>query len=67
MTTSNQKQEILQSLRSLDAVQSEKVLSYIKGLLNGQQNEIPYELQKQKAMREISQALGQLRSFNASF
>jgi hypothetical protein len=60
MTTTNQKQEILQSLSSLDSVQSEKVLNYIKGL-KGNQNEVQYQRLKQEAMKEISQALGQGR------
>jgi CO dehydrogenase/acetyl-CoA synthase beta subunit len=61
MTTTNQKQEILQSLSSLDSVQSEKVLNYIKGLMKGNQNEVQYQRLKQEAMKEISQALGQGR------
>lgn len=67
MTTTNQKQEILQSLSNLDATQSEKVLDYIRGLLNSPSSEVQYQLLKRRAMREIGQALGQVRSLNASF
>lgn len=67
MTTTNQKQEILQSLSNLDAAQSEKVLTYIRGLLSGHRNEVHYQMLKRQAMKEIGQALGQMRGFNSSF
>lgn len=60
MTTINQKQEIVQSLNSLDAVQSEKVLDYIKALLHSQAGEDNQQSLK-KAMKEINKALGQAR------
>lgn len=59
MTTINQKQEILQSLSSLDAVQSEKVLDFIKGLLPGYENDLRHQHLKSRAMKEINQALRQ--------
>ena len=58
MTTPNQKQEIVQSLSNLDAVQSEKVLNYIKALLHGP---AAAEQQKEKAMREINSAITMAR------
>lgn len=58
MTTTNRKQEIIQSLHNLDAVQSEKVLAYIKGLLKNE-SDAAYHYTKRRAMREISQALRQ--------
>lgn len=61
MTTTRQKQEILQSLNSLDPAQSDKVLNYIKGLIHGDQKEDHYRALKRQAMKEISLALGQLR------
>ncbi|MEX2230621.1 MAG: hypothetical protein WD824_00565 [Cyclobacteriaceae bacterium] len=68
MTTTLQKQEILQSLNSLDPAQSEKVLNYIRGLLSVQQKEFYHQnLKRHQAMREISQALGQARKFHPSF
>lgn len=66
MTRTNQQQEILQSLTNLDAVQSEKVLAYIKHLL-GNRNEMEYQTLKQEAIKEIGRALGQTRGLNSSF
>jgi hypothetical protein len=69
MTSTNHKQEILQSLNSLDPAQSEKVLNYIKGLLYVQQrSEFHHQnVRRHQAMKEISNALGQVRKFNPSF
>jgi hypothetical protein len=67
MTTTKQKQEILQSLNSLDPAQSDKVLNYMKGLIQGNQKEDDYKALKRQAMKEISQALGQLPKLNSSF
>ncbi len=67
MRTISQKQEILQALSSMDSAQAEKVLNYIKGLLNGQPSGIHYQMLKRQAMKEIRQALGQTRKFNSSF
>ena len=67
MTTTLQKQEILQSLNSLDTAQSEKVLNYIKGLLYVQRKEFYHQnLKRHKAMKEITQALGQVGKFSPS-
>jgi hypothetical protein len=59
MTTTNQKLEILQSLNNLDAVQSEIVLKFIQGLIQGDGNRAAHHQLKRKAMREIGQALKQ--------
>ena len=59
MTTTNQKQEIVRSLNNLDAVQSEKVLSFIKGLIHNEPNDLYQQHLKRKAMQEIGQALQQ--------
>ena len=59
MTTTNQKLEILQSLNNLDAVQSEIVLKFIKGLIQGDLHRTAHQHLKRKAMREIGQALKQ--------
>ena len=59
MTTTNQKQEILRSLQNLDAVQSEKVLEYIRELLKNDSGSAYHHYIKRKAMREIGQALRQ--------
>ncbi|HEY9486972.1 MAG TPA: hypothetical protein VIQ51_01490 [Chryseosolibacter sp.] len=63
MTTTNQKQEIVQSLRHLDAVQSEKVLNFIKGLLDVEHNDLHHQHLKVKALKEISHALQAQHSF----
>ena len=57
MTIDSQKQQILQSLKSLDALQSEQVLHYIKALLEEQQNSLRHQKMKRKAMKEIGRAL----------
>jgi len=61
MTTIHQKLEILQTLNRLDAVQSEKVLDYIKGLLYSPQNDFHRQYVRRKAMKEIGQALRGIR------
>ncbi|HET9487285.1 MAG TPA: hypothetical protein VFO54_07625 [Chryseosolibacter sp.] len=61
MTTSHNKLEILQSLNSLDAVQSEKVLDYIRGLLQHPQQDFHRHYFRRKAMKEIGQALREIR------
>jgi cytoplasmic iron level regulating protein YaaA (DUF328/UPF0246 family) len=59
MTITHQKQEILQSLNSLDPAQAEKVMDYIRGLAKGNQNlhEMREQRLKHEAMKEIRQAL----------
>lgn len=61
MTTINQKNEIVQSLGNLDAVQSEKVLEYIKTLLDRRQDETDDDRRKGEMLKEINRALGQAR------
>lgn len=48
---------ILQSLDSMDAVQMEEVLKYIKSVLNTTNRTISYQDFKSEAMKEIAQAL----------
>jgi mRNA-degrading endonuclease RelE of RelBE toxin-antitoxin system len=57
MTTTYQKLEIQQFLNRLDAVQSEQVLDYIKGLLQNPQPDFHSQYVRRKAMKEIGQAL----------
>lgn len=61
MTTMHQKLEIMQTLNRLDAVQSEKVLDYIKGLLYSPQSDLHRQHIRRKAMKEIGQALRGIR------
>ncbi|HET9487208.1 MAG TPA: hypothetical protein VFO54_07230 [Chryseosolibacter sp.] len=61
MTAINQKKEIVQSLSTLDAVQSEKVLEYIKTLLDRRQDETNDDRRKGEILKEINRALGQAR------
>ena len=48
---------ILQSLDSMDAVQMEEVLKYIKSVLNTTNRTVSYQVFKSEAMKEIAQAL----------
>ena len=48
---------ILQSLDSMDAVQMEEVLNYIKGVLTPANRTTDYKLFKREAMKEIRAAL----------
>lgn len=48
---------ILQSLDSMDAVQMEEVLTYIRGILNQTNRTTDYKLFKSEAMKEIRAAL----------
>ena len=59
MTTINQKLEILQSLNQLDAVQSEIVLKFIRGLVQDDTRPPAHHYLKRKAMKEIGLALSQ--------
>ena len=61
MTVTHQKLEILESLGSLDQVQTEEVLNYIKGLLQTPKAEADYNRFKREAMKEIRQALNSSR------
>ncbi|MEO5601267.1 MAG: hypothetical protein ABIR06_10090 [Cyclobacteriaceae bacterium] len=66
MTSTNQKQEILKTLSSLDSIQAEKVLDFMKGLKKSNSSERHYETIKRQAMKEISQAL-KGRQMHSSF
>lgn len=48
---------ILQSLDSMDAVQTEDVLKYIKSILNKADRTVSYQVFKNQAMKEIALAL----------
>lgn len=48
---------ILQSLDSMDAVQMEEVLKYIKSILNKTDRTVSYQVFKNEAMKEIALAL----------
>jgi hypothetical protein len=48
---------ILQSLDTMDAVQMEEVLKYIKSILNKADRTVSYQIFKSEAMKEIAQAL----------
>ena len=61
MTTINQKHEIVQSLNDLDAVQSEKVLDFIKTLRDSQQRKAGQQDLKPKFVKEMNHALSQVR------
>ncbi|HEY9046572.1 MAG TPA: hypothetical protein VIN08_11780 [Ohtaekwangia sp.] len=67
MTTTNQKNQILESLNSLDQVQTEKVLEYIQGLRYTSLDEASYQKFKREALKEIRQALGKGRKLRPSF
>lgn len=60
MTTTRQKQEIVESLNNLDVAQSEKVLQFIKTLNHRHQGEVKNEHGK-KVMKEINLALTRAR------
>jgi hypothetical protein len=57
MTTIHQRNQIMESLRSLDKVQTEKVLEYIKTLTH-HRDDLRRQVIKSRAMVEIRQALG---------
>ena len=61
MTTANQRLAIVESLNSLDASQTSKVLNYIKDLTETR-NDLRHQMLKHKAMKEIRQALGNSRT-----
>lgn len=48
---------ILQSLDSMDKVQMEEVLTYIKGVLSQPSKAVDYKAFKKEAMKEIRKAL----------
>ena len=57
MITIHKKHQILESLDSMDAEQAEKVLAYIKRMLNLSTSEKSYQHFKAEALEEIRQAL----------
>jgi hypothetical protein len=61
MTITYQKLELLQTVQNLDAVQSEKVLDFIRGLAKTPENDRDQQRVKTRAMKEIGQALLEIR------
>lgn len=61
MTAKNQRNQILESLESLDQAQAENVLNYIKSLQHGSDKNANYQRTKREAMIQIRQALGNAR------
>lgn len=57
MTSSNQRNQILETLEVLDSEQAERVLHYMKGILYADPTKPVYKRFKRDAMREIRQAL----------
>jgi hypothetical protein len=62
MTNINQKQELMQSLQSLDSRQTEKVLEYVKSLTRPLKHD---DRMKQEALKQIRQALANPRTLAA--
>jgi hypothetical protein len=67
MTARNQRNQILESLESLDHLQAEKVLNYIKGLKNADKDPSHQRVIKREAMIQIRQALVKGRTINPGF
>lgn len=61
MTITYQKLELLQTVQNLDAVQSEKVLDFIRELAKTPENDRDQQRVKTRAMKEIGQALLEIR------
>ncbi len=57
MITVTQKLRIMESLDALNQTQSEKVLAYIRSMVNNQREEDQYKRFKREAMKEIRKAL----------
>jgi hypothetical protein len=57
MTTTHQRNQILETLSVLDQEQAEKVLAYMKGILYDDTHKAVYKQFKREAMRDIRQAL----------
>ncbi len=51
------KQAILKSLEAMNSSEMDKVIDYIKDLLYNDANDLNYQEFKQKAMKEIQEAL----------
>ena len=67
MTTNSQKDQILESLQSLDQAQAQKVLDYIKGLVLTSRDDDRYQKLKREGLKEIRRALGKGRKLNPAF
>lgn len=57
MTTTNQRNQILETLNVLDQEQTEKVLAYMKNILYSDTDQAVYQKFKREAMRDIRKAL----------
>jgi hypothetical protein len=57
MITTTQKLQIMESLGHLDQAQSDKVLAYIRTLMNSPREDVKYKRWKSEAMKEIRMAL----------
>ena len=57
MTTTNQRNQIMETLNVLDQEQAEKVLTYINGILYGDKEKATYQKFKREAMKDIRKAL----------
>jgi hypothetical protein len=65
MASINQKNQILESLNSLDQDQAKKVLEYISTMIQYSSRDEQHV--KREALRQIRQALGNARTVNPSF
>lgn len=66
MTTIHQRHQILESISGLDSAQAEKVLAYIKGLVQTQASVTEHEKLKKEALKEIRRALSMTRHIRPS-
>ena len=67
MTSFHQKNQILESLDSLDHGQTEKVLEYIRTLVHNRKDESAHQRLKREALKEIRLALGNDRKLRPFF
>ena len=67
MTSFHQKNQILESLDSLDHGQTEKVLEYIRSLAHNRKDESAHQRLKREALKEIRLALGNDRKLRPFF
>ena len=67
MNSFHQKNQILESLDSLDQGQTEKVLEYIRSLVHCRSEESAQQRLKREAMKEIRLALGADRKLRPFF
>ncbi|HEY0652382.1 MAG TPA: hypothetical protein VGD65_04600 [Chryseosolibacter sp.] len=65
MTSINQKNQIVESLDSLDQDQTKKVLDYITSMIHSSSRDD--KRIKREALRQIRQALGNSRTLNPTF